>query len=471
MKNISIWKDTVEEKNFKELDKDTNVDVLIIGGGITGISSLYHLRDSNLKVMLVEQNKIGYSTTGNSTGKLTYLQNDLIDKIKKYDYDKAIRYVSSQIDAIKMITDTINKEKIDCDLEEVDSLLYTNKKEEIDKIKELRCFLEDNNINIKDESNDLVESKYMIGVSNTYMFHPIKFLYGLINSSDMIYENTSIKDITLENDYYICKTDKCIIKAKWVILASHYPYFNLPYFFPIKGNLEKSYLSASKNKCDKVSLISYSNPFISIRTYKDYLIYLSNTHSNNKKVDDLEHYNELMKKVFDLELKPSYLWSNVDIITNDYVPYIGKIKERLLIGTGYNTWGLTNGFLAGKILSDIILDKNNKYINLFDPTRINMMQVSGSISDMVKSVDGYINGLSNKSDIITYKKIKGKSVATYKDKDGFMYMVYDTCPHMGCKLIFNEIEETWDCPCHASRFDKSGKCISGPSNKDITFRN
>jgi len=468
MKNISIWKDTVKKKEFKKLENNKYVDVLIIGGGITGVSSLYHLRNSNLKVMLVEQNKIGNGITGNSTGKLTYLQNDLIDKIRKYDTDKAIKYINSQIDSINMIIDVIKSKNIKCDLEKVDSFVYTNNKEEIDKLKELKIFLNDNNIDIKETNNDLVKSKYMLSVNDTYMFHPIKFLYGLISSTDLIYENTSIKDITKEKDYYLCKTDKYTIKTKWIILASHYPYFNIPYLFTLKGSLEKSYISSFKYNHDKVSLISYSKPFISIRTYKDYLIYLSNTHDNNKDVDDLKHYDELVKKIFNL--KPDYLWSNIDIITNDYLPYIGKIKDRLLIGTGYNTWGLTNGFLAGKILSDIILNKKNKYIDLFNPIRFNMKQVTGGINDIYKSIIGYINGLNNKSDIITYKNIKGKSVAIYKD-NGVEYMVYATCPHMGCKLIFNEAEKTWDCPCHASRFDITGKCISGPSNKDISIKN
>ena len=120
MKNISIWKDNYKETNYKELNKDIEVDVLIIGGGITGISSLFYLKDSNLKVALVEQNKIGLSTTGNSTGKLTYLQNDLIDKVRKfYNDDIAIEYIKSEIETIKNIKRLTDEYNIDCDLEKV----------------------------------------------------------------------------------------------------------------------------------------------------------------------------------------------------------------------------------------------------------------------------------------------------------------------------------------------------------------
>ena len=116
MKNISIWEDFTG-KNFQSLNSDLDVDVLIIGGGITGISILYHLKDSKLKVILCEQNRVGRSVTGKSTGKLTFLQNDLIDKIKNnFSLTDAGVYINSQIYAMRSIVKIINKENIDCDL-------------------------------------------------------------------------------------------------------------------------------------------------------------------------------------------------------------------------------------------------------------------------------------------------------------------------------------------------------------------
>lgn len=471
MKNISIWKDERKVKDYPKLNEDKNIDVLIIGGGITGVSTLYNLRKSKLNVMLVEQNKIGQSITGSSTGKLTYLQNDLIDKIRKSFSDKeALEYLASQKDAINIVKDIVDKEKINCNLEKVDSYLYTNNEKEINKLKELKKFLNRNGFDIKEESVDLISNKYMIKAQNTYMFHPIKYVYGLLNNNSYpIYENTSITKIDKKEDYYLCYTNNYKIKTKWVVLASHYPYFTIPFLFPIKGSLEKSYLSASKMNIKPLSLISYSNPFISIRTFKENLIYLSNSHSVNTDVDDEKNFSELKKKLKDLKLTPDYLWSNIDIITNDGLPYIGKIKDKLLLGTGYNTWGLTNGTLAGKILSDIILNNDNKYIKLFSPTRVNLSKVGKIFDDAIKSAEGYLNGYINKSDSINYTKINDKDVMIYKDNKK-EHIVCRKCPHLGCNLLFNETEKTWDCPCHGSRFNIDGKCISAPANKDITVK-
>ena len=443
MKNYSIWQDNVKIKKYPILLSDEKCDVLIIGGGITGVSVLYHSKNTNFKTILVEQNKIGMGTTSRSTGKLSFLQNDLLDKIRTSVGDNKTKlYLDSQIEAIKLVKDIIKKENISCNLEKVNSVLYTNKDSEINELRELNNFLSKCNIKTNDTTSSLVKSKYMFEVSDTYLFHPMKFVSNLIKNLDNIYENTSIKKIIKENDYYLCYTDKVKIKAKYVIIASHYPYFNLPFMFPIKASLEKSYLSASKYLFDKVSLISYSNPFISIRTYQDYLIYLSNSHSINKDTCDKKHFNELLKKLNDLKLKPDYLWSNIDILTNDGLPYIGKIDNNLLIATGYNTWGLATGVLAGKIISDILLKKENKYIDLFDPKRSNLEQIIGGVSNTYKSISGYVNGMMHS-----------------KNKK--------TCTHMGCKLIYNEIENTYDCPCHGSRFNKDGEVIIAPANKKL----
>jgi len=471
MKNYSIWKEDVTLPDFKKLDKNLEVDVLIIGGGMTGINTFYQLSRSSLKVSLVEQNKIGMGVTVNSTGKLTYLQDSLYEKIwKNFDVVTARKYLDSQRDAIQLAVDIINCENIDCNLLKAPSFVYSDAEEEDKKLGELRNFLEDYDIKVIEGESNLVDYHSIIGVEDTYVFHPLKYINGLLSKLDKnsIYENTSIVRMEhIGEDGYICYTNHdSEIKAKKVVIASHYPYFNLPFLFPLKGNLEKSYLSASKYKKDNISLIKYEKPIISIRSYLDYLLYLSNSHNISSKVLDKEHYDELKKKLADIGLEPEYLWSNTDIMTNDGLPFIGKIENNLLIGTGYNTWGMGNGILAGKILSDLILEKDNKYISLFDPHRVSLGMVGGAVLDGVDSVLGYINGYLTDSKKIEYKEVDGKEVATYQDENG-KHTVYTKCPHMGCRLLFNETELTWDCPCHASRFDIDGKCISGPSNVDI----
>ena len=175
----------------------------------------------------------------------------------------------------------------------------------------------------------------------------------------------------------------------------------------------------------------------------------------NKTLNYKNKFDNLISDLNNLNLKPKYLWSNKDIITNDYMPYVGYIKKNMIIATGFNTWGMTNGILSGKIISDLILGRNSKYIKLFSPKRslnLNVItNITGNLSSIIKANSTY-------NSKIKYSIINSKEVATYTDENG-THTVYTTCPHMGCKLIFNEVEKTWDCPCHGSRFNLDGHSI------------
>ena len=489
MKNYSIWKEELKNNNYYELKDNIYADVLIIGGGITGLSTAYHLKDSNLKVVLVEKNIIASGVSSNTTGKITYLQNLVYGNIEEYySKDVAKMYYESQKDAINIIDKIIRENEIECDYVKQKSYLFASKKKDVENIKREKKLLEEFGENVKDivKLPVNIHSYYGISVSNTYYFHPIKYISELAKICSLnkvkIYENTNVVNILKNDNGYVCLTsnNKKII-AKKVVCACFYPFFILPYFFPTKGHIERSYISASKvfeNK--KVSGINTNKNTISFRYHKDkednYFIYLYGSHNISKKYNILENFNDLTKNLEMLKIKSDYLWTNEDIITNDYMPYIGRIDDNLYLATGYNTWGMTNGSLAGLLISDIILNKKNKYINLFNPKReMPIKNILNVTYNLYSSAKPFVENklIKNKpfyNKNVIFKKKNGKNIAIYIDKENKEHIVYNTCPHMKCSLIFNEKELTWDCPCHSSRFDIDGKCIKGPSKFNITYK-
>lgn len=465
MKNRSIWSDTKINKSYPSISSDINTNILIIGGGITGINILYNIKDKD--VILVERNKIGSGVTLNTTGKLTYLQDNIYNNIiKNYDEEKASLYLKSQLEALDIVKKIISSNNIECDFTKTKSYIFTDNKDDIKNIKKLKEFLEKNKIKVYENDLSILKCLYSISVDNTYLFNPIKYMNGLLNLIDdnKIYENTNILNIEQKDNKYICSTKNNKIICNKVVLATNYPYFIYPYFFPLKCSLEKSYLISYKKNIDNVSLISYKDPVTSIRNYKDNIIYLGETHKLSDKVDDKKHFNKLLDKI---DKKPEYIWSNIDIITNDYIPYIGYIKKNFIIATGYNTWGMTNSIISGKIVSDLINIKKNEYIQLFDPKR--SKKKIKMISDSLSTLKGYYEGFINKNSKVKYSKINGVDVIIYKEDDK-EYIVKRKCPHAKCNLIFNEIEKTFDCPCHASRFDLQGNPIKGPSKYSIKIK-
>ena len=452
IKYYSIWKENVKKNSFDKLSSNKKCDVLIIGGGITGISSAYQLINKGLNVILVERNEIGGGITSRTTGKLTYLQNLIYSTLNnKYSYDIAYKYLNSQMDAINIVKNVILENNIDCNLDCQDSFLFTNNKDNISKIEEEKKVLERMGVvvNDKDKINLNIPYCYGISVSDTHYFHPVKYIQSLasicFNNGIEIYEHTKVMDTKKREEYYECILEECKVYAKNIVLASHYPYFIKPFLFPIKAHIEKSYILADKvSDYNNISGISIDKDITSFRNYKD---------KKNIK----------------------YIWSNTDIVTSDGLPYIGKISDNLYIGTGYNGWGMTNGTIAGMILSDLILGRENKYASLFDPLRKSIYNIA-VFGNVFNSMKPFIQNkvIKNKkyySDNVVYMKRNGKNIAIYMDKLGKEHIVYSDCPHLKCSLVFNEVEKTWDCPCHASKFDIDGNCINGPSNYNIRYNN
>lgn len=488
MKKKSLWLDGIKKETCPSLNKDLVVDILIIGGGMTGISTAYHLRNSNLKVCLVDQDLVAHGVSGKTTGKLTFLQELIYSKLcSEYNIEKAKQYLKSQKEAIDLVSKIIKENNIECDFDTVDSYVFADKINDIEKIKKEKEILENLGISVS-EVNELpisMKCYCAIKVSDTAVFHPVKYLLSLkqiiINSGIDIYERTKIIEMKKEIDGYTCFTKENKIRAKKVVLACHYPFFIYPFFFPLKGYLERSYISASKvEKAKNVSIINTTTETKSVRYHKtvneSYFIYLKGSHNLDKRYNVKKSFEKLIRDLEKLKIETNYIWTNHDIITNDSLPYIGYLDDNLIIGTGYNTWGMTNGSLAGKLISDLILNRENEYGTLFDPKRHKpLSNVLSIFNNIYSSAKPFIENkiFKNKpfySENVTFETRNGKSVGIYKDSKNKEHIVYNKCPHLKCSLIFNEIEKTWDCPCHGSRFNIDGKCIQGPSSFDISYK-
>lgn len=475
---MSLWGKYLDDFNFDKLSSVIETDVLIIGGGITGLTTLYYLKDYE-SVCLVDANRIGTGVTKNTTGKLTFLQGAIYSELEKnINYDVACKYLESQQYAIKLIKEIIQKEKIKCDLENVSSYVYAMNEKDVSKLKREKVVLESNKIKVKEYNGN--NYKYAISVDDTYVYNPIKYLNELkrILKDKQIYENTLINKIKYIDGSYHCYSDSGKIIAKKVIITCHYPFFLLPFFLPSKSYIEKSYLIAYKvDKNEHCSGITVSNPGFSYRYYQDgddiYKICLGSSHNTAVKQNDLDNF-ENVKKIFNISEKDIVAkWSNVDIITGDKLPYIGEIQENLYIGTGFSTWGMTNGIVAAKILSDTILNKQNLFANFFKIHRMNLYKIKSTFINVGSTVISFINSHFRKewySNRVKFENRNGIPVAIYIDEKGNEHVVINRCPHVKCALIFNEEEKTWDCPCHSSRFDIDGNCIKGPSKKNISYK-
>ena len=353
--NQSLWKKIKKNNEYHDFKKD--VDVLIIGAGLSGINTAYFLKDSNLKVCLIDDGKIGNGASAYTTGKLTYLQSDILTKIQNiYDYETAKKYLDSQIYAINLICNIINENNIDCGLTKNDSYVFTtcdSNKYIIDKIYN---FLKKSDIKseLKNKLPIDIPCKYSLKVSDTYVFNPVKYMYSL------------------------CE----IIKEK-INICDNVRALNIPF----KTHVEKSHVVSSKiDKIENFNAINVDDEVYSIRYYKDgdsYIIFSSESYKMSNHINYEERQNELdnkFKKLTSKNRSSCLLYAESEFVlekskNNNYIlikgnlPIIGEVEDSLFISTAFNKWGMTNSVLSGKILSDLILKKDNDFSKLFMPNR------------------------------------------------------------------------------------------------------
>lgn len=175
-----------------------------------------------------------------------------------------------------------------------------------------------------------------------------------------------------------------------------------------------------------------------------------------------------------------YRWSAQDLTTLDKLPYIGEItstRPNILVATGYRKWGMTGGTVAARLLSDIVLKKDNPYQSLYSPSRfyadpslkkflmLNAKVTGHLIKGKLENPDRNPDDLDNDEGAVV--AVKGKHKGAYKDHDGQLHIVDTTCTHLGCEVNWNYGDRTWYCPCHGSRFSYTGAVLEGPAEKPL----
>ncbi|WP_240468643.1 FAD-dependent oxidoreductase [Gracilibacillus sp. YIM 98692] len=496
--HVPLWQVDQILDEFPSLQENKKTEVTIVGAGITGITTAYLLAKKGVKVIVIDRDKVANGTTGNTTAKVTAQHGIIYDEfIQHFGEEKALQYYRSQIDAIELIQSLVQDHDIDCQLEEQDAILYTNNEKNRDKLeKEYKAYQK---LGIKGEEMDRIPfsipAKYALKMKQQAQFHPIYYLKTLVDeikkNGGEIYQNTVATDI--ENGAHsIVRTIneqqvQCNIVSNHVVIASHFPFYEGTAFYSARMYPSRSYIVSftSEQEFPGGMYLDIDQPKRSLRTIKhnNQPIWLlaGEAHKTGQYKNSDTPY-KILKDFAKKHLEPSqfhYEWSAQDYTTLDKIPYIGRLnKDRpeILVATGYRKWGMTNSTVAAKLLSDLILEKDNPYTALYQPTRFHAdpdLKKFTSINTNVASK--FIQGKLTTNDrnktlqrgSAIKKKQNGQNIGIYKDENDELHAVDTTCTHLGCELNWNDTEKSWDCPCHGSRFTYKGRVIEGPAIKDL----
>ena len=427
----SIWTETAQRLHFSPLQGNKNTDVLIIGGGITGILCAYMLKSAGVDCILVEADRICGGITKTTTAKITFAHGLLYDKlIRRFGEDKARLYLDAQRQACEKYAELCRD--ISCDYELKASFVYSvndPKKvmREVDALKRLGVMAE-----FSDELELPFKVAGAVKVESQAQFHPLKFAFELAKNLP-IYENTKV----LELGKGKAVTDHGTVSSKKIIVTTHFPIVNKHGSYFLKMYQHRSYVIALDGVGHLDGMyVDESDTGMSFRSYNGLMLIGGGGHRTGKNGGNWRELEAFASKYYP-EGKITAKWATQDCMALDRVPYIGRYSKNtpeMYVATGFNKWGMSSSMVSAMILTDLVLGKSNPYADVFSPSRS-----------------------------ILHPQL---AVNAFESVVGLLTPTRPRCPHLGCALKYNRAEHSWDCPCHGSRFTEDGQLIDNPATDD-----
>lgn len=434
----SVWEIENNIPKREVLSGDIETEVAVIGAGMAGLLIAYFLERRGKKVVVLEADRIAGGQTKHTTAKITS-QHGLFyaDLIKKIGMQRAKQYAEAGENAINEYQRIMEEEQLDCGFERLPAYLYS---------REDRGRLEEEakaaaSLGIRAEMTDTMELPFSVEGAVRFegqaQFQPLAFVHGIVEELT-VYEDTRAESVK----GHVILTNRGKVTAEHIVFAIHYPFINVPGFYFVRQHQERSYvLALSGTKNYHGMYYSADSDGLSIRNAGDFLLLGGGAHRTGHNVCG-GMYDKLRveaEKYFP-EGKIAAGWSAQDCVSHDKVPFIGKysiFRPYWYVATGFKKWGMTTSMIAARIISDQICGIKNPYEEVFSPQRV---YIRASFCDFWKDVGISVRGL-----------LRGSIHAKRR------------CSHMGCECTWNPDEQSWDCPCHGSRFNREGYLIDNPA--------
>ena len=495
---LPYWTDSASVLRFPKLDRDEDVDVLIVGAGITGLTAAYLLTAGGKSVAVIERGRCAAVDTGHTSAHLTMVTDrSLQDLVKNFGRDHAQAVCDAGLAAIAQIDAVCRDERIDCDFAWVRGYQHAPigarpSGERTTFEEEAKCATE---LGFDAEFVDDVPFLGGPGVMfpDQARFHPRKYIAGIARTiadrGGLIFEHTTADEFS--DKPLTVKANGHTISCAYVVLATHNPLVGNAglvgaTLFQTKLALYTSYVIAgrvAKGHFPDALFWDTADPYhyLRLEPHRDFdvVIFGGEDHKTGQVSDTSVCFERLERTLRSIngDIDITHRWSGQVIETPDGLPYIGETADRQFAGTGFSGNGLTFGTLTGMMAADQVLGRKNPWSDLFAPSRKKI----GAAWDYIRENKDYpyymirdrFAGVAARSTRVVPRgsgriaNINGQQAAVYRDETGATVTRSAICTHMGCTVDWNEAERTWDCPCHGSRFKPDGSVIAGPAESPL----
>jgi glycine/D-amino acid oxidase-like deaminating enzyme/nitrite reductase/ring-hydroxylating ferredoxin subunit len=483
-----------ERPQFDRQEGNAEAEVVIVGAGITGLTTALHVQAAGLRVMILEAGRVGAGTTGGTSAHLDAVPDQGADElIRKFGEASARQITAGRMAAIDQIETWCREFEIDCDFRRIPAYFYSESEsgaktlmKQADSLRRLGLSLE------RAAAVDLPFAGYGgLRIDHQGRFHSLRYLRGLARvfhgRGGVIHEHTPVQPPAGKAEASVETAHGRISASRGVVLCTHSPFLG-PSQFDARVAAYQSYVLTARIAEEIPDALFWDDaePYHYLRRAASddpHLIIAGGAdHKTGQGGDERESVRQLEEYVrerFTVEAIEQR-WSAEFHEPDDGIPYIGAVPraDRLWMSTGYSGTGLSYGTMAGRLLSDLLLERENPLAEIVRPSRVKPLAAAKRfVTENVNVAQRFIGDRVTADSIQSLQEIRsgqgrlvryrGRALAAYRSEDGHLHTLSPACTHMGCFVQWNEQEHTWDCPCHGGRYTATGERVYGPPPRDL----
>jgi len=492
---------TADPPTERPLDKDTSANVCVIGAGIAGLTTAYLLAREGKAVIVIDDGPIGGGMTARTTAHLTNALDDRFYELEHLFGEEGSRLAGqSHTAAIDWVEATVRNEKIDCEFQRVDGYLFVPPDGKMKVLEdELPAAHRAGLTEVRRLDRAPLESfdtGPCLHFPRQGQFHPLKYLTGLAQAIERdggkIFTETHADKIEGGSHACITTTSGHTIAADAIVVATNSPVNDLVAIHTKQAPYTTYVIGARIPRGTVPSMLLWdapadlSKPYHYLRVARDnghdVLIVGGEDHKTGQQHDGRQRWGKLeqwTRNRFPMIQEIEFRWSGQVMEPVDSLAFIGRNPagaDNVFIATGDSGMGMTHGTIAGMLLTDLIMERENPWTDLYDPSRKTMVAAKDFIQENINVAAQYadaptpgevdsIDEIEKGAGAIVRRGLS--KVAAYRDDDGVVHTVSAVCVHLGCIVAWNAAEKTWECPCHGSRYDRFGAVVNGPANSNL----
>jgi glycine/D-amino acid oxidase-like deaminating enzyme/nitrite reductase/ring-hydroxylating ferredoxin subunit len=499
MRNVPVWIDDTPIRKFPKLQRNISVDVVVVGAGVTGITTAHLLKKAGSTVALIDRDRVASIDTGHTTAHLTYVTDVQLQELaRNFGNDHAQAAWDAGAAAIDEIERIVEEEGSDCEFTRVPAYLHVrvdgSSKKEVSSLKKEAAVA----AKLGFDAAYLNSAPYFnlpaVHFANQAKFHPRKYLRALVEkisgNGSQVFEKSAASEFDAKKRRV--KVNRNWISFDRVVMATNNPLVGLASItsatlLQTKLSLYTSYALGARvpvNTVPEALFWDTRDPYDYLRIDRhqgfDYVVFGGEDHKTGQKKKTQNAYARLLARLKKIIPKANidHRWSGQVICTLDGLPYIGENAEHQFVATGYCGNGITFGTVAATMARDWATGRKNPWTDLF---AVDRKKIKGAIWNYLRENKDYpyymIKDRLARAEADSVRELKsgqgmiigrrGKKVAAFRDPRGHIHRLSPVCTHLGCLVRWNPSESTWDCPCHGSRFKPTGEVIAGPAEEPL----